>query len=138
VRGFEDTDELVATVLGELWAAGDEVPQCVPFVYGFPWSWDVEGYVRVTEGPPVAVQVEAAIAACPQTPELLAELNALTAAARWVRFYCYPGDDVVYVSYALLADAVTPLSLSAAVDWVRYAADQFGPLLALVSAQPGR
>ena len=62
----------------------------------------------VAQGPPVAVQVEAAIAIWPQTPELLAELNALNAAGRWVRFYCYPGDEVVYVSYALLADAVTP------------------------------
>lgn len=95
-------------------------------MYGFPCAWAGEGWVRVVEGPPVAVEIEAAIATCRQTPALLAELNALTAAGRWIRFYQYPNDD----------DAVTPLSLSSAVDWVRYAADQFGPLLPLVSAGP--
>jgi hypothetical protein len=132
MRGLEETDRLVAEVVSDLWAGLDQ-PACVAGVYGFPNAWDVEGFVRVTAGPPVSVEVLAVVAVCDPTPTLLEELNSLNAASRWVRFFADPqGQGQVYVTYGLLAEAVTPLTLSAAVDWVRCAADEFGPLLRLL------
>ena len=118
----------VERALQEHWGRKDLVVDCdgdYPFRAGQAMGW-----VSIESQPPAVRVFAHAARGIKRSAKVLAEVNELSASARWAKVFWH--DDIVFVSRALDLEGADSSSIRLACDTVAAVAEEIAPMLAMV------